>query len=616
VVSFPGLRKQRSRWPITALVVLTLLDTVALADWVEFVDETATRLLADPALGAGDVEEKDYAWGDVDNDGDIDLVIVRKEPVTTPGKRRNVLLLNEGGVLVDHTNEFASESDVEGDQGFLTPTNDRDVRLADLDLDGWLDIVTAVTISDGDPKHLGHPRIYMNKGSDPVSEEWLGFRHEDERIPAMLSYTGQAGFNPRFCAVAVGDVTGDGYPDLWFGDYDSGGTDSPQPAGADYNDRLLVNQGASNPGFFTDVTGSRFFGTVPGLSQTFEVSAFGAADVIEDINGDDLPDIVKQTSLSFPTYVGVAYNDPSSPGFFDTYDVVNDLSPYFVSVGNLNNDDRLDMVITDDGADRYLLNLGGQPVPDFVSHVFTFSHTGTGGEAGDDGFGGNNLIVDLNNDGWDDVLIADVDVDIAGCLRRTHFYRNLGGPPGGFVNLQEQTSGVSCQNLFGNPATCVVAGIPSDKLVGTHDIAAFDLDGDGRKDLIVGRCAGTEVYLNQAPAPLGGVPDGNTVPGPPLVVDKATNGKITLSWGPSCNPNDTDYSIYEGTLGDFQSHVPKTCLVGGALSRTFVAGPGSTYYLVVPHTDDFEGGYGFASSGAPRSQGPSACYPPAGGSCN
>ena len=615
MVSFSGPQEQRDRRLIAALLVLTLQGSVALAAWVEFVDETATRLDVLSSIGATDVEEKDYAWGDVDNDGDIDLVIVRKEPVTTSGKRRNVLLLNEDGVLVDRSIEFASDSDVEGDQGFLTPTNDRDVRLVDIDLDGWLDMVTAVTISDGDPKHLGHPRIYRNKGLDAVSEEWLGFRHEDARIPVMLSYTGQSGFNPRFCAVAVGDVTGDGYPDLWFGDYDSGGTSSPQPAGADYNDRLLINEGASNPGFFTDVTASRVLGTVPGINQEFDISAFGAADVIEDINRDGVPDIVKQTSLSTPTYVGVAYNDPNAPGFFDTYDVVNDLSPYFVSVGNLNNDDWPDMVITDDGADRYLLNLGGQPIPDFVSHVFTFSHTGEGGEAGDDGFGGNNLIVDLNDDGWNDVLITDVDVDIAGCLRRTHIYRNLGGPPGGYVNLQEQTSGAACQNLFGNPASCVVTGIPSDKLLGTHDIAVFDIDGDGRKDMVVGRCTGTEVYINQAPAPLGGVPDGNTVPGPPLVVDKGTNGKITLSWGPSCSPDDTDFAIYEGTLGDFQSHVPKTCLVGGALSRTFVAGPGSTYYLVVPHTFDFEGGYGFSSSG-PRTQGPSACYPPAGGSCN
>ena len=54
----------------------------------------------------------------------------------------------------------------------------------------------------------------------------------------MLSYSGSSNFNPRFCSISAGDVTGDGYPDLWFGDYDSSGASgSNQPPGADFNDK-------------------------------------------------------------------------------------------------------------------------------------------------------------------------------------------------------------------------------------------------------------------------------------------------------------------------------------------------------------------------------------------
>ena len=232
---------------VHALVVVSAIlatgdGSPILADWIQFQDETDSRFAAAPEAGAGDVDEKDYAWGDVDKDGDIDLVVVRKEPFTSNGKRVNYLFINENGVLTDRAAEFATTSDVPGDLGFQTPTNDRDVQLVDLDLDGWLDIVTAVTLSDGDPKHIGYPRVYVNLGCTAPcqgTEDWQGFRYEEARIPAMLTYEGLPGFNPRFASVAVGDVTGDGYPDLWFGDYDSSGAESgnEMPEGADFNDR-------------------------------------------------------------------------------------------------------------------------------------------------------------------------------------------------------------------------------------------------------------------------------------------------------------------------------------------------------------------------------------------
>jgi len=171
---------------LVPFLIAMLLALPAAAQWVEFADETATRF-----MGVTDSEEKDYAWGDVDQDGDTDLVVVRKEPFTSPGKRTNFLFINENGVLVNRTTQFATDSDVPGDEGFNTPTNDRDVKLVDVDLDGWLDIVTAVTISDSDPKHIGHPRVYRNLGCTGAcagTDDWLGFRHEDARTPAMLSW--------------------------------------------------------------------------------------------------------------------------------------------------------------------------------------------------------------------------------------------------------------------------------------------------------------------------------------------------------------------------------------------------------------------------------------------
>jgi hypothetical protein len=418
----------------------------------------------------------------------------------------------------------------------------------------------------------------------------------------MLSYTGEAGFNPRFLAVSAGDVNGDGYPDLWFSDNDL----ASQPSGADFNDKLLFNQGVSNPGFFEDVTADMFEGLVPGAGTPFPVSALGSASAIVDLNDDDTNDIVKVTALSSPSYVGIAYNNE---GIFDAYDIVNQTAAYYMSVADLNHDDLMDMVITDEGLDRYLLNQGpgGDGLANFVTLAFSYSHDGPGQGPGDEGFGGDSVIADLDGDGWNDALITDVSVDITGCGRRIHLFHNLGVEPGSLVTMQEETSGGACETFHGNPTSCIVAGIPASELTGVHDVAVFDIDGDNREDLVLGRCTGVAVFMNQPVAPAGGVPDGGAIPGPPLTVDLDPTGRVVLSWGSSCSADDSEYGVYEGTLGDFTSHTARLCFTGGSTTATFAASS-AAYFLVVPNNGTREGSYGIDSSGEPRPPAADACH--------
>jgi len=377
--------------------------------------------------------------------------------------------MNEGGVLVNRTSQYATASDVSGDNGFNTPTNDRDVVLFDADNDGWLDIITATTLSIGTPKEISHPRIYMNLGND-ASGAWQGFRYEAARIPQLMS-NGQPA-SPKFCSVDAGDVTGDGFADLYFGDYDSGAD-----TGSDLNDRLLINDGS---GHFVDESTLRM------TSQMLQ-SAFGNSVAIRDFNQDGANDILKDTSLNAPQYVAISYNNINNVGFFNIFHSFHSDAPYHTSTGDLNNDGREDVVVSDDGLDRYRYNLG----TDALGRV-TWGPAKTFGFlwGGDDGFASNNLMADLDGDGWKDIIICDVDVAIAGCSRRAHIYHNPGGAIGSQPTLIEEAQQAGGAGWKG------VKGILAGDLGGAHDVAVFDLDNDGDLDIVLGRCVGTDVWIN------------------------------------------------------------------------------------------------------------------------
>ena len=478
------------------------------AQWVSYLDQSSARVTAAAGLVLNDTQEKDYAWADLDKDGDTDLVIVRKQPFTSGGHFPNVLLMNEGGVLVDRSSTLTT-STVPGSSAFLDATNDRDVVIADVNGDGWDDVITATTLTASMPEYIRANRVYINLGEQ--GGVWQGLLYDDANRIDDAPWNGEH----RFCSVAAGDVDGDGDQDLYFGDYQQGGGRS-----MDINDRLLINDGT---GYFTDESSQR-------MTAVMLESSFGMKVDIVDMNNDGKLDIVKDDALNAPQAVSVSYNNTATEGVFGSYQLPYGNQPYHFNVGDLNNDGWKDFIVSDDGQDQYVLNQGasGSNPANFGAPI-AFSYSGGGN---DDGFGGNNLIVDLDNDGWQDAVVADVDVDISGCNRRCHIYRNLGNAPN--VTLQEQI--VSGQ---------VVGGITPAALQGTFDVAVFDIDGDGWKDLVVGRCTGTQVYICDPPTGLafafsGGLP-AMIPPGVArqLVVNASSIGGVT----PVAGTGELHYSI-------------------------------------------------------------------------
>lgn len=429
---------------IFGILVSFTVSNAALAQWVSFTTETTGRLRIEPFADdpAGDPmndeEEKDVAVGDFDRDGWDDLVIVRKRPFSTPGARQDVLLMNENGVLFDRTAEFAP--------GFLAEFTDaRDVLIADLTADGWLDVVIANTFWE-------QPKFYRNLGADGKGH-WLGLADESsERLPHIVVANLPG---PQFCAVWAGDVSGDGAPDIFFSNYAMGGGTT---------DVLLINDGQ---GFFTDETASRL--------GSYANVAFGTGAEIHDMDNDGDNDIVKISTLySAPPFnVGVFILFNNGSGVFNElpFQEPPNTSPYMFTIGDLNNDNLLDIYVEQDPQDR--VNLATSVTPDGPITYATFNISPSPRTGG---FGGNTKLADVDNDGYLDAGVAPIDVDIQNCGSSNDFAL-LRNPGDG--HLFDPWPGNDDQNFHLDP----------------HDFAFIDVNNDGCLDIFMGLCTGWRVFM-------------------------------------------------------------------------------------------------------------------------
>jgi hypothetical protein len=143
------------------------------------------------------------------------------------------------------------------------------------------------------------------------------------------------------------------------------------------------------------------------------------------------------------------------------------------------------------------------------------------------------------------------------------------------------------------------------------DAATFAIVYDGSAEHIGWLSADLDATF-VVDASSGTVPNGHLVPGVPLLVGRQ-GPDVVLTWSESCIPNDADYAVYEGAIGDFTSHAPiaapNDCTTGGVTTVTFPPGPGDRYWIVVPQGSQREGSYGTDSGGEQRPPSAAACQP-------
>ncbi|HET9252737.1 MAG TPA: VCBS repeat-containing protein, partial [Candidatus Eisenbacteria bacterium] len=242
---------------------------------------------------------RSIATGDVDGDGRIDLVVANTgaSPLVNPGTVSVLPALPGGG--------YGTNTD------YAVGVNPAEIKLSDLDGDGWLDIVTANTSSHDVSVLMGQPG---------------GTFGAETRYPTAGS--GPAG-------LGVGDLDGDGRPDL-----------------------AVLNATTRTISVMVGL-GAGSFGA-PTLLPTPTLP--GNPVAIGDVNGDGMPDMAIASRVSTtPGTIGVAsiYLGIGGGVFAPRTDYLAGPGVTSVAIGDLDGDGVLDLAAGGLGGLFVLLGLPG-----------------------------------------------------------------------------------------------------------------------------------------------------------------------------------------------------------------------------------------------------------------
>ncbi|MDQ8181482.1 FG-GAP-like repeat-containing protein [Pelagicoccus sp. SDUM812005] len=250
--AFPVLRCLRAL--LVALCLPVFLASPAHARFVDVTEsagiddyERVTRLYSDFVVRGGTPIVMDF-----DGNGWLDLYIIRYQ-------LDDILYLNTNGVFTKTVNPLGIDTQNGGNVG----------AWVDIDNDGDKDMIVGVADAKSN-------LLYLNNG-DGTFTEAAAARGLD--LAATLE-------NHQSTAVTVGDINRDGYLDVITGSWGVDLTDETRYE----HYALFLNQGASNPGHFTNVTQDanyRFFG--------IGINIFSPA--ITDLDQDGWPDIA--TTVDF-----------------------------------------------------------------------------------------------------------------------------------------------------------------------------------------------------------------------------------------------------------------------------------------------------------------------------
>jgi hypothetical protein len=266
-------------------------------------------------LGANNLGSYHCALADVESDGDLDVIVVGSPIVAQSGNLsgQNLIYLNDGNGNFANTVNFGSGSDYSND-----------VEVGDLDGDGDLYFVVAYGAVSDEPND-----IYINDGSGNFTRR--GFLY----IASSTAEIADTSWVVRFA-----DVDNDGDLDVFIGNFGFGPVQS----------YYYLNDGAAN--FY--YTGRIDLGA----------AAIATSLAMGDFNGDGHVDVavghLGQPYSSPSTYDRVSLYLNNGSGAFGTPLVLSaPETPYGLEAGDIDGDGDLDLAVGFGGANSYvMLNQG------------------------------------------------------------------------------------------------------------------------------------------------------------------------------------------------------------------------------------------------------------------